>query len=89
MLEISLAAHFERRSPACNCARYYRIEILPTLFGDWSLRRIWGRIGTRGQMRMERFATRADALKAAHKIEVTRTRRGYSRLAEPYGLPTP
>lgn len=87
MSELSLACHFERRIPACNCARYYRIEVVPTLFGDWSLRRMWGRIGTRGQARIELFPTRADALRAARGLEMTRSRRGYIRLVEPFENP--
>ena len=83
MSELPLARHFERRAPACNCARYYRIEVMPTLFGDWSLRRIWGRIGARGQERSERFSGRADALEAARRLELIRYQRGYVRLGEP------
>ena len=32
-----------------NTYRYYRMEIMPGLFGDWSLVREWGRIGLPGQ----------------------------------------
>ena len=31
-----------------NTYRYYRMEIMPGLFGDWSLVREWGRIGQPG-----------------------------------------
>ena len=87
MSEKPIVAHFERRVPACNCARYYRIEVAPTLFGDWSLRRIWGRIGTWGQSCTERFPTRVDALKASRVFEVARARHGYVRLAGSFDDP--
>ncbi|WP_092884165.1 WGR domain-containing protein [Roseicitreum antarcticum] len=32
-----------------NACRFYRMEIVPGLFGDWSLMREWGRIGQSGQ----------------------------------------
>jgi len=31
-----------------NARRFYRMEIVPGLFGDWSLIREWGRIGQSG-----------------------------------------
>ena len=41
--------HLVRRDPACNLARFYRLELTPTLFGETVLVRRWGRIGTQGQ----------------------------------------
>jgi predicted DNA-binding WGR domain protein len=87
MSELSHVAHFERIVPACNCARYYRIEVVPTLFGNWSLRRIWGRIGTSGRSRAECFPARADAVKAARALEEVRTRHGYVCLAGSFDVP--
>ena len=31
-----------------NARRFYRMEIVPGLVGDWSLIREWGRIGQSG-----------------------------------------
>lgn len=39
--------HLERRDPAKNQFRFYRLVLAPTLFGDWSVMREWGRIGGR------------------------------------------
>jgi predicted DNA-binding WGR domain protein len=38
-----------------NLARYYAHSIQPTLFGQTSLMRCWGRIGRRGQEKVHRF----------------------------------
>ena len=38
--------HLTRREPDANLHRFYRLEIVPGLFGDWGLVRNWGRIGS-------------------------------------------
>lgn len=35
-----------------NMARYYRMTVQPTLFGEWSVVREWGRLGRGGQVRV-------------------------------------
>ncbi|HEV7257295.1 MAG TPA: WGR domain-containing protein [Bosea sp. (in: a-proteobacteria)] len=67
----------ERRDEACNMARFYVLAIEPTLFGDSALVREWGRIGARGQRRLE---LHPDHVAAAEALEVWLTRkarRGY------------
>lgn len=34
-----------------NMARFYKLDVQPTLFGEWSLVREWGRIGRGGTVR--------------------------------------
>ena len=48
-----MKAHLEKLDPAKNIARYYRMSVLPNLFGEWTLHREWGRIGRGGQTRMD------------------------------------
>ncbi|MCF1450856.1 WGR domain-containing protein [Agrobacterium vitis] len=36
-------------------ARFYALAVQPTLFGEVSLARAWGRIGTRGQQMLLLF----------------------------------
>ncbi|MDF2810056.1 MAG: polymerase [Microvirga sp.] len=43
----------DRRDPSCNMARFYVLAIEPNLFGSTTLIREWGRIGRRGQRRVE------------------------------------
>ena len=41
----------ERVDPETNMYRYYRLRLMPDLFGGMSLLREWGRIGTQGRQR--------------------------------------
>ncbi len=64
-------------------ARFYRLSVEPTLFGDWSMRREWGRIGSRGQSREHWFGTCEEATRLLDQKAAERMRRGY---AEPMCL---
>ena len=54
-----------RIDPTVNMARFYRVEIAPTLFGEISVLRNWGRIGTQGRMNVETCATPEEADRTA------------------------
>jgi predicted DNA-binding WGR domain protein len=46
------------------------MSVQPTLFGDWSLLREWGRIGSAGRLVSDRFASeRAAALAMAQHLK--------------------
>lgn len=62
---------------AQNMARFYALDVQPTLFGDWSLTKEWGRIGRKGRQRMASFAKRSDADTALAAELKRRVRRGY------------
>jgi predicted DNA-binding WGR domain protein len=47
---MSCLADLQAIDPARNIARAYSIEFGQDLFGEWILRRHWGRIGTQGQV---------------------------------------
>lgn len=66
-----------RIDPEKNMARFYGLSLQPTLFGDMSLVRAWGRIGTRGQAKVETFSDLAEAEEAFARIERVKRRRGY------------
>ncbi|WP_208074031.1 WGR domain-containing protein [Bradyrhizobium barranii] len=40
-----------------NTARFYKLDIQPTLFDEWSLVREWGRISRPGTVRAETLRT--------------------------------
>jgi predicted DNA-binding WGR domain protein len=44
-----------------NVARFYKLDVQPTLFGSWSLVREWGRIGRAGRVCVEFYQTRGVA----------------------------
>lgn len=69
--------HLRRIDPAQNMRRFYSMSIQPTLFGEASLIRNWGRIGTRGQTMVETFDTPDDAERAFGRLERSKRRRGY------------
>lgn len=54
------------------------MHLLPTLFGDWSLVREWGRLGFGGTVRFDPFPTEQSALKALDTIKSAKLKRGYS-----------
>jgi predicted DNA-binding WGR domain protein len=69
--------YLQRIDPERNMARFYRITVIPTLFGEWALIREWGRIGSPGTVREEWFETVERATQAAVKLNRQKQRRGY------------
>ena len=63
---------------SCNMRRYYSLSVQPDLFGNACLVREWGRIGTRGRIRIERHLDEGSALTALVRLSATKRRRGYS-----------
>jgi predicted DNA-binding WGR domain protein len=50
-------AHLHRIDPDAHMARFYSIELAPTLFGEVTVLRRWGRIGTRGRTSIETWTS--------------------------------
>ena len=71
-------AHLHRIDPEANMARFYCIDVAPTLFGDVSVLRTWGRIGTLGRTSVETCASAEEAEKAAAQTLRQKKRRSYS-----------
>lgn len=71
------SVHLQRIDPNCNMARFYALSVQPTLFGEVSLIRNWGRIGTSGQTKVETFVAKADMDTALARLERVKRRRGY------------
>ena len=72
----------EHIDPAQNMARFYRLSVQPTLFGEQSVIRSWGRIGTRGRSMMVTYATEGDAVKACKKLVRSKVAKGYLCLSD-------
>ncbi|MCF7702485.1 WGR domain-containing protein [Loktanella sp. M215] len=72
-----MQTYLEKRDAATNQARYYRMLVLPNLFGAWTLYREWGRIGQGGQVCMEWFESEDLAVSALILLEAAKRRRGY------------
>lgn len=69
--------YLERIDADRNMARFYRLSVQPTLFGEVSLVRCWGRIGTGGREKVETFEHGTDVAIARQRIERQKRRRGY------------
>jgi len=66
-----------RVDPDLNMARFYRVEVLPDLFGEVIVERRWGRIGGRGQSRTASYRSTSSAEAAACELVRVKVRRGY------------
>jgi predicted DNA-binding WGR domain protein len=74
--------HLRRVDAARNMRRFYMLCIQPTLFGEVSLIRNWGRIGTNGQTMVQTFDGSVEADEAFGQIERAKRRRGYTAAKE-------
>jgi len=66
---MAMQTYLEKRQPAQKMARFYRMAVMPNLFGEWTLLREWGRIGQGGQVRMDWFEDENQAVAALVTLE--------------------
>ena len=69
--------HLLRRDLSRNMARFYRLELCRTLFGELVLIRRWGRIGTTGQQSEIIVLDRGDGEVALSRWARRKLARGY------------
>jgi predicted DNA-binding WGR domain protein len=72
---MSICLH--RIDPARNMRRFYRLDVQSDLFGGFLLMKQWGRIGSFGQIKAERYEAEAPALDALQRHAERKRRRGY------------
>ena len=60
-----------------NMFRFYRLRLMPDLFGGVSLLREWGRIGTQGRHRIDCFKDAGRAVDAMVALYHVKQKRGY------------
>lgn len=70
-------SYLERIDQTRNMARYYRLSVVETLFGDWAMVREWGRIGRSGQSREHWCASPEQAATLLGEHRARRVQRGY------------
>ena len=58
-------------------ARFYRVEVLTDLFGEFGVERRWGRIGGRGRCQLASYSSTSSAAAAASALVRVKERRGY------------
>ena len=71
------AIHLVRIDAEKNMERFYKLDVQPTLFGEWALIREWGRIGRPGTVRVEMHRTRGIADMAPISKWYEKRKRGY------------
>ena len=69
--------YVERIEPEKNMARFCVLAVQPTLFGEVSLVRRWGRIGTHGQQKVHIFNEEKQAIGLFLELLRERRKRGY------------
>ena len=72
------AVTLRRIEPERRMSRFYRIDVQPTLFGEWDVVREWGRIGSPGRVRCTPCPTQDTAIAALGKQRHAKERRGYA-----------
>lgn len=77
MIPQQFQLYIERIDARKNMARYYMLSIQPTLFGEPSLTRCWGRIGSRGQQKIHLFRDEKEAIRLFLEILARKRKKGY------------
>jgi predicted DNA-binding WGR domain protein len=67
---------------ARNLHRFYMVQLSQDLFGEWSLVREWGRIGSPGRVRSDTFSNESHAREAERRSLRLRERHGYQLVRE-------
>jgi hypothetical protein len=60
--------HLKRRDDGTNLARFYVVQVAPTLFGAWAVVREWGRIGAPGRVREDWHPSHAERVDGARDV---------------------
>ncbi len=69
--------YLERHEPDKNLHRFYQMFVTPGIFGDWSLVREWGRVGSPGTVRKDWFDSEEVALIAETTLVKVKQKKGY------------
>lgn len=72
--------YLERHDPDKNLHRFYQMFVTPGIFGDWSLVREWGRVGSPGTVRKDWFDSQDEALSAEISLSNVKQKKGYQSI---------
>jgi len=73
-------AFLTRIDPTRNINRFYAVQVIPSLFGDWTVMREWGRSGSPGTVRLSSYQRRDEAETAEQRTLKVRLQHGYTGL---------
>lgn len=71
--------YLEKIDKEKNQYRFYSLTVTQTLFNNWALLKIWGRIGSKGKRRSNWFDTEQAALQELEIVRKKKEGRGYNR----------
>lgn len=74
-----MSHYLEKIDPDRNCFRFYESRLEDDLFAEAALVVQWGRIGTRGRIRITTSGQRREMDLAALRMMGMKLRRGYRR----------
>lgn len=74
--------HLNRIDPEQNMRRFYRLIMQHDLFGNVSLIRVWGRIGSHGRQIIDTYADECGAMNALIEMAYQKQRRGYAIVSD-------
>jgi|GEM_PF-2246334 len=60
--------HLTQRDAQTAQSRFYHLEIIPSLWGQWGVQREWGRLGQSGTLRVNWYDSQEEAQYAAAKL---------------------
>lgn len=69
--------YLERHDHDKNLHRFYQMFVTPGIFGDWSLVREWGRVGSPGTVRKDWFDSEDEAVSAEISLSHAKQKKGY------------
>ena len=72
------STYLERKYAQSNMSRFYEVTIAPTLFGELSVVRRWGRIGAKGRTLELVFDDDINARDYSRRITEVKLKRGYA-----------
>ena len=72
--------YLEKHDTNKNMHRFYQLIVVRGLFGDWSLVREWGRVGSSGQVRKDWFDSVEKAIAAGERLRKVKGKKGYLTL---------
>lgn len=72
--------YLERHDPDKNLHRFYQMFVVPGIFGDWSLVREWGRVGSSGTVHKDWFDNEEEAWIAGQKLQAVKEKKGYQSI---------
>jgi predicted DNA-binding WGR domain protein len=70
-------AYLTRTDPTRKMNRFYIVQVMPNLFGHWTVMREWGRRGSPGTLRLESYRRHEEAQSAEQRTIKRRLQRGY------------